>query len=63
MSWEFIKKIGRTVSSSDLKRINEIMEKEAKEFKAFLTTNDIIIDEFIDHVLDAYAEGGLVAAS
>ncbi len=62
-SIKFIKRISRVVSSSSLKEMNEIMLKEANVFKLFLSSNEILIDDFIDHVFEAYSEGGLVASS
>jgi len=63
MSLEFVKKMGKTISSSNLKKVNEIIENEPKAFELFLTTNDIQLDTFIEHVLETYVEGGLVVAS
>jgi hypothetical protein len=62
-SEDFVKKMGRTISASNLKKVNEIIENETKLFELFLTINEIQLDAFIDHVLEAYAEGGLIAAS
>ena len=63
LSMKFVKKISKAVSTSNLKRMNEIIRDENRVFRAFLTANLIGIDEFIDHIYDAYAEGGLIAAS
>lgn len=63
MALEFVKRISKFVSSSDLKEINKVLEKEKTTFQTFLMANKIVIDDFIEHVLEAYSEGGLVAAS
>jgi len=63
LSIDFIKKISKVVSSKNLGEINKIMIKEKKIFEAFLETNQILMDDWLDHIYEAYADGGLVAAS
>jgi hypothetical protein len=58
-----VKKISKLVSSSDLKEMNKVIENETKTFATFLSAKGIVMDDFIKHVLEAYLEGGLVAAS
>jgi len=60
---EFIKRITKAVSSSSLKEMNKIMYDEPSQFMTFINANEIQLDDFIDHVFEAYVEGGLVAAS
>ena len=62
-SWEFVKKIGKIVSKCDLQEMNRLIKDEPDEFNAFLLFNEIDINDWIDHLLEAYSEGGLVAAS
>ena len=59
----FASLMGRIVSSKNLKAVSEIIEAEKKTFNDFLLINEVGVDEFVEHVFEAYIEGGLIAAS
>lgn len=60
---DFMKRMSKIVSSSDLKEMIDIMDNEKEVFSKFLNVNQIQLEDWIQHVLEAYSEGGLVAAS
>jgi hypothetical protein len=62
-SEEYFHKIARLVFSGNLKGVNELMEEDKETFNIFLSYNNILLDEWIDHVFDVYREGGLKAAA